>query len=100
MSPRTAKLTLAQVYKEKMKDLLRPNSELLRVKAFFFSCLAWPQTQEYGFAMFGSCEQELPQRGLFVDGLMREYVTCASDVTAVIRAGMRSTPRVVDQGGV
>ncbi|CAE7264163.1 kif5 [Symbiodinium sp. KB8] len=53
------------VYKEKMQDLLRPNSEMLRVK-------------------------ELPQRGLFVDGLSREYVTCASDVMAVIRAGLRT----------
>ena len=31
--------------------------------------------------------QEVPQRGLFVDGLSREYVTCAADVMAVIRAG-------------
>ncbi|CAE7389526.1 kif5 [Symbiodinium sp. CCMP2456] len=54
-----------EVYKEKMQDLLRPNSEMLRVK-------------------------ELPQRGLFVDGLSREYVTCASDVMAVIRAGLRT----------
>ncbi|CAK9104506.1 Kinesin heavy chain [Durusdinium trenchii] len=53
------------VYKEKMKDLLRPNIEALRVK-------------------------ELPQRGLFVDGLSREYVTCAADVQAVIAAGLRS----------
>eukprot|EP00913_Durusdinium_trenchii_P013942 g13091.t1 len=51
-----------EVYKEKMKDLLRPNIEALRVK-------------------------ELPQRGLFVDGLSREYVTCAADVQAVIAAG-------------
>ncbi|CAJ1401869.1 unnamed protein product [Effrenium voratum] len=53
------------VYKEKMKDLLRPNVETLRVK-------------------------ELPQRGLFVDGLSREYVTCPADVMSVIRAGLRT----------
>eukprot|EP00434_Breviolum_minutum_P007515 symbB.v1.2.006633.t2/scaffold390.1/size254036/29 len=48
-----------------MNDLLRPNFEALRVK-------------------------ELPQRGLFVDGLSREYVTCPADVMAVIRAGLRA----------
>lgn len=61
----TLRCSFMEVYKEKMQDLLRPNSEMLRVK-------------------------ELPQRGLFVDGLSREYVTCASDVMAVIRAGLRT----------
>ncbi|CAE7197982.1 kif5 [Symbiodinium microadriaticum] len=61
----TSNVANSSVYKEKMQDLLRPNSEMLRVK-------------------------ELPQRGLFVDGLSREYVTCASDVMAVIRAGLRT----------
>jgi phage head maturation protease len=36
--------------------------------------------------------QEVPQRGLFVDGLSREYVTCAADVMAVIRAGAVMDP--------
>ncbi|CAK9003843.1 unnamed protein product [Durusdinium trenchii] len=61
----TLRCSFMEVYKEKMKDLLRPNIEALRVK-------------------------ELPQRGLFVDGLSREYVTCAADVQAVIAAGLRS----------
>ncbi|CAJ1332697.1 unnamed protein product [Effrenium voratum] len=61
----TLRCSFMEVYKEKMKDLLRPNVETLRVK-------------------------ELPQRGLFVDGLSREYVTCPADVMSVIRAGLRT----------
>lgn len=61
----TLRCSFMEVYREKMKDLLRPNFEALRVK-------------------------EVPQRGLFVDGLSREYVTCAADVMAVIRAGLRT----------
>jgi len=61
----TLRCSFLEVYREKMNDLLRPNFEALRVK-------------------------ELPQRGLFVDGLSREYVTCPADVMAVIRAGLRA----------
>lgn len=60
----TLRCSLLEVYQEKMKDLLRPTSEKLRVK-------------------------DLPQKGLVIDGLSKEYVTCAGDVMEVLRAGYR-----------
>jgi kinesin family protein 5 len=61
----TLRCSLLEVYQEKMKDLLRPTSEKLRVK-------------------------DLPQKGLVIDGLSKEYVTCAGDVMEVLRAGYRA----------
>lgn len=61
----TLRCSFMEVYREQMRDLLNPFNQKLRVK-------------------------ELPQTGLFVDGLSREYVTCISDVMNVLRAGYRS----------
>jgi len=54
-----------EVYREQMRDLLNPMNTNLRIK-------------------------ELPQRGLFVDGLTQLYVTCASEVMHALRAGKRA----------
>jgi len=61
----TLRCSYLEVYREKMRDLLDPDNKSLKVK-------------------------ELPQRGLFVHGLTREYVTCAGEVMHVVRTGNRA----------
>jgi len=54
-----------EVYREQMRDLLNPLNRKLSVK-------------------------ELPQRGLVVHGLSREFVTCPSEALAFLRVGNRA----------
>merc|ERR1719399_1155283 len=61
----TLRCSFLEVYREQMRDLLDPDNQGLKVK-------------------------ELPQRGLYVHGLTREYVTCAGEVMEVLRTGNRA----------
>merc|ERR1719277_1890504 len=61
----TLRCSFLEVYREQMRDLLNPLNSNLRVK-------------------------ELPQRGLWVDGLSRAYVTCMAEVMGVLRTGNRT----------
>jgi len=61
----TLRCSFLEVYREQMRDLLSPANQKLQVK-------------------------ELPQRGLWVDGLSREYVTCKAEVLSILRAGSRA----------
>lgn len=62
--------SLLEVYCEQLRDLLNPANRHLRVK-------------------------ELPGRGVFVDGLVQEFVVCESDILDIIRTGnkMRAVAR-------
>lgn len=61
----TLRCSFLEVYREQMRDLLRPEQQKLRVK-------------------------ELPQLGLYVDGLSREHVNSKAEVMNVLRVGLRA----------
>jgi hypothetical protein len=61
----TLRCSFLEVYREQMRDLLDPDNQGLKVK-------------------------ELPQRGLYVHGLTREYVTCPDEVMHVLGTGNRA----------
>mmetsp|Transcript_19728 Transcript_19728/g.54249 ORF Transcript_19728/g.54249 Transcript_19728/m.54249 type:complete len:1005 (+) Transcript_19728:69-3083(+) len=56
--------SLFEVYREQLRDLLEPSNISLKVK-------------------------ETPQQGIYVDGLVHEFVSCEADVTQLLRVGRR-----------
>lgn len=56
--------SLFEVYREQLRDLLDPANPNLRIK-------------------------ETPRQGVFVDGLVQEFVACEDDVVRLLRAGSR-----------
>jgi len=56
--------SLFEIYREQLRDLMDPSNISLRVK-------------------------ETPQRGIFVDGLTQEFVTCESDILDILHVGSR-----------
>eukprot|EP00656_Telonema_subtile_P055558 TRINITY_DN8642_c0_g1_i3.p1 TRINITY_DN8642_c0_g1~~TRINITY_DN8642_c0_g1_i3.p1 ORF type:complete len:1042 (-),score=374.07 TRINITY_DN8642_c0_g1_i3:137-3262(-) len=59
------KCSFLEIYKEKLKDLLNPNGPALRVR-------------------------ESPHKGVWVDGLVAEYVTCEAEVMEIIGLGEKN----------
>lgn len=59
------KCSFLEIYKEKLKDLLNPNGPVLKVR-------------------------ESPHKGVWVDGLVAEYVTCEAEVMEIIGLGEKN----------
>jgi len=59
------KCSFLEIYKEKIKDLLNPNGPVLKVR-------------------------ESKHRGVWVDGLVQEYVTCEAEVMQLIGVGEKN----------
>ena len=62
MSQSTISLHALQIYRESIHDLLMPGNSNLKVR-------------------------ETPSRGVWVDGLTEEYITCEEEVFALLKEG-------------